>query len=110
MGNNSSDYIKIRSDLSTCEKLPAIKIKVKLPDLISNLLIESPEIEEMQYFDTKTDAGIQLFNEAREQLDSPSIQNVNQLKNIAQPLAKNMKRLRPSLKQVFDDRLTLMNS
>ena len=94
----------------TCEKLPAIKTNVKLPDPVSNLLSELPEIEERTYFDTKTYAGIQLFKEVREQLqDSTSIQHVYQLKN-SPMLAVNMKRLRPFLARVFDDRLTLTNA
>ena len=36
--------------------------------------------------------------------------NVVQLRIIAQPLAQSMKRRRPSLARVFDDRLTLTNS
>ena len=103
--------IKIRSGLATCEQLPAIKTNVQLLDPISNLLSELPELEDMPYYDTKTEAGIELFKEVEKKLlQIPKVQNQEETRKIAKPLALNMRKLRPSLARVFDDRLTLKNS
>ena len=103
--------IKIRSVLATCEQLQAIKINVQLPDPLSNLLSELPELEDMPYNDSKTEAEIEVFKEVKKNLlEIPNAQNQEQMKKIAKPLALNMRKHRPSLARVFDDRLTFSNS
>ena len=65
--------LKYWSHLATCEQLPAIKINVHFEDPISNLLSELPKLEDMPYYDPKTEAGIELFKEVRKKLeDMPS--------------------------------------
>ena len=65
----------------------------------------------MQYYYTKTEAGIELFKELKKKLlEIPNVQNQEQMRKIAKPLALNMRKLRPSLVRVFDDRLTMKNS
>ena len=53
--------IKIRADLSSCEKIPAKKIEVKLADPLQFLLGELPSIENLPYFETNTVAGVNLM-------------------------------------------------
>ena len=68
----SGDHIKIRSDLSTCEELPAIKVNVKFPGQLLELWSELPETDDMPYYSTKAEAGIGMLKEVRETLlDSP---------------------------------------
>ena len=68
----SGDHIKIRSDLSICEEMPAIKVNVKLPDPLQELWSELPEIDEVPYYSTKTEAGVAMLKEVHETLlDSP---------------------------------------
>ena len=63
---------KIRSDLSTCEQLPAFKIKVKFPDPLKQLWSELPEVDDMPYVSTKSAAGIAMLKEVLEHLiESP---------------------------------------
>ena len=103
--------IKYRSHLATCEQLPAIKINVHFQDPISNLLSELPKLEDMPYYESRTEAGIELFKEVEKKLlKIPNLQNQKQIKKRAKPLALNLRKLRPSLARVFDDRLTLKNS
>ena len=59
-----SPNVKIRSDLSTCARVPAIKINVKLPDPLAHL-------------------------------KAPKTQDMNQIVNIAQPIAKRMTLIKP---------------
>ena len=59
MGSN----IKIRSDLSSCQNLPAVKVNVKLPDPLQNLISSLPNIEDMPYYNAKIDASIDMLRE-----------------------------------------------
>ena len=54
--------ITIRADLSSCEKIPANEIYVKLVDPLGGL----PSIEILPYFETKTVAGVKLMRKIRE--------------------------------------------
>ena len=58
-------HIKIGSDLSTCEQLPAIKIKVKFPDPLKQLGSELPEVNDTPYFSTKWAAEIAMLKGVR---------------------------------------------
>ena len=104
-------HIKIRSDLSTCEQLPAIKIKVKFPDPLKQLWRELPEVDDMPYFSTKSATGIPMLKEVREHLiDSPKMRDPEKLLEIARPISSQMIQLRPSLSKEFDSHLSIKNS
>ena len=93
-----SKYIKIRPDLDSCDKIPAKRIDVKLPAPLHHLLSELPEISDLPYFESKTEAGIKLLREVKAKLiDSPHLTKVDQLNAIAKPIAHNMRLLKPSL-------------
>ena len=95
-------HIKIKSDLSTCEQLPAIKIKVKFPDPLKQLWID---------FSTKSAAGIAMMKEVREHLiDSPKMRDSEKLLDIARLISSKMTQLRPSLSTKFDSHLSIKNS
>ena len=64
----SGPHVNIRSDLSTCEELPAIKVNVKFPDPLKQLWSELPAFEDMPHYATKTEAGVALLKEVRERL------------------------------------------
>ena len=84
---------KNRSDLATCEQLTAIKINVQFPDPISNLLSELPELEDIPYYDSKTEAEIDLFKEVKKKLlEIPNVQNQEPMDKLAKPLALNMRK------------------
>ena len=107
----SGDHIKIRSDLSTCEEMPAIKVNVKLPDPLQELWSELPEIDEMPYYSTKTEAGVAMLKEVRETLlDSPKMRDPKKLLEIARPITTKMTQLRPSLTKEFESHLSIKHS
>ena len=102
---------QIRSDLSTCEQLAAIKIKVKFPDPLKQLWSELPEVDHMPYLSTKSAAGIAMLKEVREHLiDSPKRRDPEKLLEIARPISSKMTQLRPSLSKEFDCHLSVKNS
>ena len=104
-------HIKIRSDLSTCEQLPAIKVKVKLPDPLAQLWSELPEVDDMPYFSTKSEAGIAMLKEVRENLlESPKLRDPEKLLDIARPITSKMTQLRPSLSKEFESHLSIKHS
>ena len=93
-----SKYMKIRPDLDSCDKIPAKRISVSLPDSLAHLISELPDLDDLPYFESTTDAGVKLLREVKAQLiDSPHLTKVDQLNEIAKPIAHNMRLLKPSL-------------
>ena len=93
-----SKHIKIRPDLNTCDKIKATRINVSLPDPLQSMLSELPDLEELPYFESKTDAGIKLLREVKTKLiDSPQLTKTDQLDAIAKPIAHDMRLLKPTL-------------
>ena len=64
----SGPHIKIRSDLSTCQQVPAIKVNMKFPDPSRHFCSELPTFDDMPYSSTKTEAGVTLLKEVPESL------------------------------------------
>ena len=103
--------IKIRSDLSICEQLPAIQIDVKLPHPLTQIWSELRKEDVMPYFSTKSVAGIAMLKEVREiLLDSPKMGDPDQVLEIARPISLKMTQLRPSLSKEFDSQLSIKKS
>ena len=98
LGLWGSKYIKIRPDLDSCDKIPAKRINVSLPDPLAHLIAELPDLEDLPYFESKSNAGVKLLREVKAQrIDSPHLTKVDQLNEIAKPIAHNMRLLKPSL-------------
>ena len=96
-------HIKIRSDLSSCNHIPAIKLRVSLPNPLASLIMQVPPLEDLPLYDNKAEAGVKLLKQVRKELvHSPRIREVNQLVDIARPLADDMKLLKPSLTSEFN--------
>ena len=55
------DNIKIRSDLGSCDKIPAKFIDVQLPEPLAYLIADVPKVEELPYFESRTVAGVNLL-------------------------------------------------
>ena len=90
--------IRIRSDLSSCQDLAAIKLQVKLPDPLQGLMRELPDIDSLPYFTSKTDAGLQLLRSVRAELQMiPKVPDSERIQEIAKPLAIEMTMLKPTL-------------
>ena len=93
-----SKFIKIRPDLSSCDKIPAMQIDVKMPDPLASVISHIPPLDELPYFDTKIDAGISLLHQVKSELQSTQLtQNPTRLEEIAKPIAQNMRNLKPPI-------------
>ena len=95
--------IIIRSDLTSCSHIPAIKLRLSLPDPLESLIMEVPPLDDLPLYTSKAEAGVTLLKAVRKQLiSSPKVRQVNQLVEIARPFAENMKLLKPSLTREFN--------
>ena len=95
--------MKIRSDLGSCHRIPAIKIQVELPDPLKHLLTEVPEIDRLPYFNTKDQAGLTFIRQVQEKLiKMPSMRKTENLAEIAKPIAIQMTQLKPVLSNTFE--------
>ena len=71
---------------------------MNLPDPLAHLLSELPDLTELTYYESKTDAGVKLLREVKAKLiDSPHLTKVDQFIDIAKPIAHDMQLLKPSL-------------
>ena len=100
--------MKIRSDLSTCEKLPANRVNVQFPDSLKQVWSQLSEIDDMPYCCTKTETGVALLKEVRERLlESPKNEIRKKLLDIARPITSRMTQLRPSLPKEVESHLSI---
>ena len=92
-----SPNIKFRSDLTTCQQLPAKFIDVQLNDPLAHLLSLLPDISELPHFPTATAAGVELLREVQAQLVyNKKTADLETIVEIARPLADTMRQLKPS--------------
>ena len=91
------DNIKIRSDLESCDEIPAKYIDVLLPDPLKHLIGAVPDVKNLPYFETRTEAGVTLSRKVRAELHrSPKIKTSEDLVRIAQPLTMDMSNFKPT--------------
>ena len=95
--------IKIRSDLSSCSQVPAIKLEISLPNPLQSLIMEVPPLEDLPLFNSRTEAGVKLLKQVKTELSrGPKAREVKHLVEIARPFASEMKLLKPSLVKEFN--------
>ena len=93
-----SKHIKIRPDLQHCSQLPAATVEVRLADPLEQLITTLPNLTELPYFDTKTDANLALIKRVRTELIKTAVSFFkNKLQRIAAPIVKDMQLLKPTL-------------
>ena len=96
-------HIIIRSDLASCSTIPAIKLRLSVPDRLETLIMQVPPLDDLPLYKLKAEAGVTLLKAVRKRLiSSPRVRQVNQLVKIARPFAKDMKLLKPSLTREFN--------
>ena len=94
--------IIIRSDITSCSQIPAIKLRLSLPEALVSLIMQVPPLDDLPLYTSKAEAGVTLSKAVRKKLiSSPRVRQVNQLVEIARPFAQDMKLLKPSLTREF---------
>ena len=96
-------HLIIRSDLASCSTIPAIKLRLSLPDPLESLIMPVPSLDDLPLYTSKAEAGVTLSKSVRKKLiSSPRVRQINQLVEIARPFAQDMKLLKPSLTREFN--------
>ena len=96
-------HIIITSDLASCSTIPAIKLRLSLPDPLESLIMQVPPLDDLPLYTSKTEAGVTHLKAVRRKLiSSPRVRKVNQLVEIARPFAQDMKLLKLSLTREFN--------
>ena len=91
-------HIIIRSDLASCSTIPAIRLRLSLPEPLESLIIQVPPLDDLPLYTSKAEAGVTLLKAVRKKLiSSPRVRQVKQLVEIARLFAQDMKLLKPSL-------------
>ena len=96
-------HIIMRSDLASCSTIPAIKLRLSLPDPLESLILQVPPLDDLPLYTSKAEAGVTLLKAVpKKLLSSPRVRQVNQLVEIARPFAQDMKLLKPALTREFN--------
>ena len=96
-------HIIIRSDLASWSIIPAIKLRLSLPDSLESLMMQVLPLDDLPLYNSKAEAGVTLLKAVRKKpISSPRFRQVNQLVEKARPFAQDMKLLRPSLTREFN--------
>ena len=95
-------HIIIRSDLASCSTIPAIKLRLSLPDPLESLIMQVPLLDDLPLYTSKAEAGVTLLKVRKKLIGSPRVRQVNQLVELARPFAQDMKLLKPSLTREFN--------
>ena len=96
-------HIIIRADLASCSTIPAIKLRLSLPDPLESLIMQVPPLDDLPLYTSEAEAGVTLLKAVRKKLiSSLRVRQVNQLVEIARPFAQDMKLLKPSLTREFN--------
>ena len=66
----SGNSIRIRSDLSSCSKVPPIKLDVELPTPMANLFRLLPPVEELPSYNTNVEANMKLLSSLKLELQA----------------------------------------
>ena len=93
----------IRSDPASCSTIPAIRLRLSLPDPLESLIMQVPPLDDLPLYTSKAEAGVTLLKAVRKKLiSSPRVRQVNQLVEIERPFAQDLKLLKPSLTREFN--------
>ena len=99
--------VRIRSDLSTCMKVPPLKLNVTLPEPMARLFSLIPTVDQLPHYNTRVEANIQLLSSLKLELQSqPDNSYRSDLNYIAQPIAQKLTALKPSLEKQFNNYLS----
>ena len=100
----TGENIRIRSDLSSCAKVPPVKLEVELPQPMANLFSLLPTVEELPYYNTKVEANMKLLKSLKLELQAqPQYGYKKNIQQIAEPIAQKLTMLKPSLEKQFNN-------
>ena len=100
----TGENIRIRSDLSSCSKLPPVKLDVELPEPMGNLFSLLPTVDELPYYNTKVEANMKLLKSMKLELQAqPRYDYKKSIQQIAERIAQKVTMLKPSFEKQFNN-------
>ena len=92
----------IRSEFASCSTIPAIKLRLSLPEPLESLIMQVPPLDGPTLYTSKAEAGVTLLAAVQEKLiRSRRARPVNNMVEIARLFAENMKLLKTSPTRKF---------
>ena len=99
----TGDNFRIRSDLSSCSRVPPVKLDVELPIPMANFFSLLPLFEELPYYNTKVEANMKLLSSLKLEIQShPQHGYKQKIEQIADPIAHKLTMLKPSFEKQFN--------
>ena len=103
----NGENIRIRSDLSSCAKVPPVKRDVELPQPMAHLFSLLPTVDELPYYNTKVEANMKLLKSVKLELQAqPQYGYKKNIQQIAEPIAQKLTMLKPSFEKQFNNYLS----
>ena len=91
--------IHLRSDLTACDSVPAIRLDFQLTDPISTIFNLLPPLEELPSFSSRSEAQIQILHQIQPQFQQIDSRRTSKqtIEKIAQPILEKIQALKPKL-------------
>ena len=96
----TGENIRIRSDLSSCAKVPPVKLDLEPLKPMAILFRLLPTVDELPYYNRKVEANMKLLNSVKlELLAQPQYGYKKNIQQIAEPIARKLTMLKPSFEK-----------
>ena len=95
----STDNLRIKADLKSCQRTPAKRVEVQLVDPLAHLLAEVPPLDLLPKYDRISDANLDLIRQVKTEftLAPRPLTTSADLEEIAKPIARKMANFKPIL-------------
>ena len=100
----TGENIRIRSDLSSCAKVPPVKLDVALPEPRANYFSLLPTVGELPYDKSEVEADMKLLKSVKLELQAQPLYGYKKrIQQIAEPIARKLTMLKPSFEKHFNN-------
>ena len=97
---------RTQSDLSSCAKVPPVKLHVELPEM-ANLCSLLPTVDQLPYYNPKVEAIMKLLKSVKLELQAqPHYVYKKNIQQIVEPFAHKLTTLKPSFQKQFNNYLS----
>ena len=96
--------VHLRSDLTACDTVPAIRLDFQLPDPISTLFKLLPPLDELPNFSSRSEAQIQILQQIQPEFKQMETRRTNSksIEQMAEPNLERIRAFKPELEHRFE--------
>ena len=96
--------VHLRSDLTACDTVPAIRLDFQLPDPISTLFKLLPPLDELPNFSPRSEAQIQILQQIQPEFKQMETRRTNSksIEQMAEPILERIRAFKPELEHRFE--------